>query len=216
MSRARYHHGDLRTALIEAAEEIICETGMEGFTLRKAAGRAGVSPGAPSHHFGDMKGLLTAVAIRVFDRLGEALDILPQTDHPASDLRCLAKGYVRFAAEHPGFFRLICRVDLIDCRDPVFLEASYTALSPLTRAIAVYYGHQMPERFDRNGQSEDGPLLRPNHVSAMATVHGLAHMVLEGRPALVFETEDPVRTFMETALPDILAASWPDREAVSR
>ena len=42
--RDSYHHGDLRSALISAAEEIIAAEGVEGFTLRKAARKAGVSP----------------------------------------------------------------------------------------------------------------------------------------------------------------------------
>ena len=58
--RDSYHHGDLRSALISAAEEIIAAEGVEGFTLRKAARKAGVSPGAPTHHFGSMAGLLSS------------------------------------------------------------------------------------------------------------------------------------------------------------
>jgi AcrR family transcriptional regulator len=68
--RDSYHHGDLRSALISAAEEIIAAEGVEGFTLRKAARKAGVSPGAPTHHFGSMAGLLTQVARRSYEALG--------------------------------------------------------------------------------------------------------------------------------------------------
>ena len=67
--RARpYHHGDLREKLVAAAEAIILERGVDGFSLREAARRAGVSPAAPAHHFGDTQGLLSEVALRGFRR----------------------------------------------------------------------------------------------------------------------------------------------------
>ena len=52
-----YHHGDLRNALVAAAEAELAEHGIEGFTLRGCAKRAGVSHAAPAHHFGDAAGL---------------------------------------------------------------------------------------------------------------------------------------------------------------
>ena len=62
-----YHHGALREALLEAAEALIGERGLDGFSLREAARRVGVSPAAPQHHFGDARGLLTAIATAGFD-----------------------------------------------------------------------------------------------------------------------------------------------------
>jgi hypothetical protein len=61
-----YHHGDLRAALLSAAEEELAERGMEAFSLRSVAKRAGVSHAAPAHHFGDAQGLLTALAAEGF------------------------------------------------------------------------------------------------------------------------------------------------------
>ena len=63
-----YHHGDLRAALIEAALAELEETGPEGFSLRKVARRAGVSPAAPARHFKDVTGLLTALAAEGYRR----------------------------------------------------------------------------------------------------------------------------------------------------
>jgi len=64
-----YHHGDLRAALIGATEALLAERGIEGFTLREAARRAGVSAAAPMHHFGSAAGLLTEVATLGFEEL---------------------------------------------------------------------------------------------------------------------------------------------------
>ncbi|MBF0888308.1 MULTISPECIES: TetR/AcrR family transcriptional regulator [Gluconobacter] len=205
-ARESYHHGDLKTALIVASEAIIRAEGVEGFTLRKAAKSAGVSPGAPSHHFNGTRGLLTAVAIRIFKQLGAELDALPSSGMPAQDLRTQALGYVTFAARNPGLFRLICRVDLIDFKDADLIQASFEALTHYAHAAAAYFGHEPPNLHHR--------VFRPHMASAMATAHGLAHMVIEGRPALLFDTPDPISTFIETALPSILLATWPDPTSI--
>ena len=68
-----YHHGDLRAALLRAAEVELSERGVEGFTLRGCARRAGVSHAAPAHHFGDADGLLTALAAEGFARFNAAV-----------------------------------------------------------------------------------------------------------------------------------------------
>lgn len=202
MARHGYHHGDLRAALLDAAREIISHEGIEGFTLRKAAGRAGVSVGAPAHHFGDMRGLLTALATHVFRQLGDRLMALEPTENPAWNVRTQAAAYIGFAAENPGLFRLIGRVDLIDCRDPGFVAASFEALENFGKALSAYHGLEPPSRENR--------VMRPPLASGMATAHGLAHMVIEGRPSLLFETGDPTRQFLDEALPSILETAWPD------
>src|SRR5258707_3669661 len=65
----RYHHGDLPNALRRAAVEVIEERGLAAFSLREVARRAGVSHNAPAHHFGDVRGLLTSLAVEGFDLL---------------------------------------------------------------------------------------------------------------------------------------------------
>ena len=111
MPRAPYHHGALREALIEATESLLAERGPDGFSLREVARRAGVSPAAPAHHFGDAAGLLTAVATLGFAGLTEALErghALGGGD-PRAALRGQGMEYVAFALRHPGRFRLMFR-----------------------------------------------------------------------------------------------------------
>ena len=68
-----YHHGDLERALKAAAVDLITEVGPAGFSLREVARRAGVSHAAPAHHFGDSRGLLTALAVDGFRHLATQL-----------------------------------------------------------------------------------------------------------------------------------------------
>src|SRR5258708_26387477 len=65
-----YHHGDLHEALLQAAERVLERDGIAGLTLRAVAREAGVSHAAPTHHFGDLTGLLSelaAIGFRMFN-----------------------------------------------------------------------------------------------------------------------------------------------------
>ncbi len=67
--KADYHHGDLRQALIETAVKTIAKHGIASLSLRELAARAGVSPGAPYHHFSSRSELLASIAEDGFARL---------------------------------------------------------------------------------------------------------------------------------------------------
>jgi len=117
-NRPNYHHGDLKAALIGAATEIIAEAGVEGFSLREAARRAGVAASAPAHHFGSAKGLLTEVALQGYRQLGSYLAQVNPSDDPRVDITGISLAYVRFALDHPGLFRLMFRNDLVNRAEP--------------------------------------------------------------------------------------------------
>ncbi|ADV84883.1 regulatory protein TetR [Terriglobus saanensis SP1PR4] len=198
--RSTYHHGDLRTALIRAADEIIAEGGIEAFTLRAAAKRAGVSPAAPTHHFGGVKGLLTEVDLLAFERAGSYLDEVPETKDAAENVRALALAFVRFAVENPGHFRLMFRGDLVDRDDPRYPAVSQRPALRLGKAVAAYHGrfHIDMKRFEDAAEILGG----------FATMHGLAQLVLEGK-ALVFFRKTNVKEFIEIDLPRILKEIYP-------
>ena len=210
--RCTYHHGDLRAALIGAADAIVAETGIEGFSLRAAATRAGVSPGAPAHHFGSARGLLTEVALLAFKRLGRALEAVgPSEDaagDAAADVRALGLAFVRFVLENPGHFRLMFRNDLVNRDDPRYPEASLLPARRLGGAIAAY--HEQSGRGQAGadtGRFEDAVDL----FGALATLHGLAHMVLAGKAGHFFPSASD-EEFVERDLPRVLARLYPGRE----
>jgi AcrR family transcriptional regulator len=99
-----YHHGNLKQALLEAAVELIAETGPRGFTLREAARRAGVSHNAPYRHFRDRDDLLAAVATDGFDRLTRAMARSSPKASPLNRLRRSGLAYVDFALRWPQHF----------------------------------------------------------------------------------------------------------------
>lgn len=198
-----YHHGDLKTALVEAAEVIIAAEGMEGFTLRKATRKAGVSPGAPNHHFGGMTGLLTEVARRAYEDLGKALAEITLTGEASRDMRMLATAYVNFARNNPGRFRLMGRMDLIETDDPALLASAQAALRIIGDIAVQMIGGIVPTL-------GVGPR-DARFMALIAPIHGLAHIVVERRWIKLSQTDDPERYFLERILPDILTTLWPDR-----
>lgn len=106
---ADYHHGDLRRALVEATSRLVEQYGQEGFTLRAAARLAGVSDGAPYHHFADRDALLAAVAEHGFRSLCDELRESADRERGDARRKSLAVGvnYVLFAAKNPAKFRLM-------------------------------------------------------------------------------------------------------------
>jgi AcrR family transcriptional regulator len=195
----RYHHGALREALIQATESLLDEQGAEAFTLREVARRAGVSPAAPAHHFGDAAGLLTAVAGGGFAALTQALaaaDAAGGADARAA-LRAQGVAYVRFAMAHPGRFRLMFRQGKL--RDEALLHAQAdAAFGVLLRGVCRACGLSDPARMGRG------------HWQALAglwsVVHGYAHLAIAGKLGAM-AGEEGIENFVQSSLGPILDAS---------
>ncbi len=171
---ASYHHGDLRNALIEAAQALLAERGVDGFTLRECARRAGVSHGAPAHHFGDVTGLLSAVAARGFQRLSDTMARYAEAAGGDARARLLASGlaYIDCALEYPATFQLMFRCALTD-PGREFLgstaDAAYKALAAGLRAAHP--------RFRDTPEAD----LLPDLLLRWSAVHGLVTLILEGQ-----------------------------------
>lgn len=104
-----YHHGNLRSALILAAAELIDESGSMDFAMVEAARRAGVSSAAPYRHFRDRDHLLQAVAQLCFMGLGEASREAVADKKPGTEEAIIALGhaYIRFMLSHSSFYDLM-------------------------------------------------------------------------------------------------------------
>jgi len=190
--RTSYHHGDLKAALIKAAESIIADHGIEGFSLREAARRAGVSPGAPAHHFGTAKGLLTEVALIGYAELGRYL-----ARDATSDLAVLGAAYIRFALDYPGQFRLMFRNDLVNREDPRYRVVSSQALRPFATAAAAFHK-----------EKANKVLSQPESIFAVwSAIHGMAHLVLEEKANMIFGAAD-AQDLYANYLPAVLQKLW--------
>jgi AcrR family transcriptional regulator len=195
--RAAYHHGDLRQKLLDVTEEIILEKGVDGFTLREAARRAGVSPAAPAHHFEDARGLLTAVALLGFREFGAALRTADESggSDPERRLQEQGRAYVRFALEHPARFQLMFREEKLDPLNEEFAAAARQAYEVLEGAVHA-----------ATGTPPGRPLSESGHGFLLANwsiVHGFAHLALGGKLRDVRGNPLAIDTLVQTLLPSV-------------
>lgn len=133
MTKRPYHHGDLRSAMLTAAETILDRSGLDALTLRAAAREAGVSHAAPVHHFGDLSGLLSVLAASGFVRF--RVHLLAAADaagaDPGARLPALCAAYIGFARACPGLFQLMFRSSHLDWSVPALAEAAGAAFTLL-------------------------------------------------------------------------------------
>ena len=188
-----YHHGNLRAALLEAAEAELAAQGIEGFSLRGVAKRAGVSHAAPAHHFGDGNGLLTSLAAEGYRRFvaaQEAREKQAATD-ALSQLVASGMGYIDFAMAHPALFRLMFSSNRPDHAAPDLSAAGSAAFQRLIDNVRRLRGvDPVKDRVSMLGV-----------MSSWAIVHGLADLLIAGRMKFLLGLRKSER---EAALTDLL------------
>ncbi|MGI5171215.1 TetR/AcrR family transcriptional regulator [Spirillospora sp. CA-253888] len=130
---------DLRKALLRAAEQEIDEHGIGPVGMRAIARRVGVSHQAPGHHFGDRRGLFTALAAKGFRTLAKRMRAarrqIPDDATPAERVATLGIGYMLFAKQHPALFAVMYRPELLNTDDPELAEARASAFGVLLDEI---------------------------------------------------------------------------------
>lgn len=174
-----YHHGDLRRAVLAAAEEVIRAEGPQALSLRDLARRAGVSHAAPAHHFKDRAGLLTAFAAEGWALFAAALQAAP-------DLRERGVAYVRFAREHPAHFQVMFQPALLRTDDPALRAATASAGEALRAGVA-----------GAPGAGAARPRLAG--VAAWSLAHGFASLLLSDNLDDALEGRAPEDAFRELA-----------------
>jgi AcrR family transcriptional regulator len=155
----RYHHGDLRHALVRAALDTIDDVGPAAMSVREVARRAGVTHAAATYHFGDKAGLLTAVAAEGYGLLAGELE---QARRERRSFMEVGVAYVRFAVTHRAHFEVMYRPELYDADDPAVLEAR-------AASAVILYGSSHAT----DAQIESG-------VAAWSLMHGVATLLLNG------------------------------------
>lgn len=171
--RTGYHHGSLRDALLAAAEEELTDKGVEAFTLRGVAKRAGVSHAAPAHHFKDTKAMLTALASVAAQRLLASMQDSQRQAAPSPRAQMVASGagYVKFALANPALFNLMFGSQRPDSHDDAFRQNADASFNLLVEGVAAIAGAD-PMQSD---------LGRQRVAAAWSQVHGIATLLIAGR-----------------------------------
>jgi AcrR family transcriptional regulator len=190
--RRGYHHGNLREALIQAAQDLIGAKGPAGFTIAEVARLAGVSPAAPYRHFRDAESLLAEVATRGFDafhgRLAAALAAAPPND-PARAAEAVGRAYLGFAREEAAFYAAMfeARIDRGPFPD---LQAAGDRAFAVLRALA--------DRLAAAARSQPRPPALMIALHLWSTAHGIASL---------FGRADPSRRPLPMSAEDLLEAA---------
>jgi len=174
-ARARkYHHGNLRRAMLDAALGLVEEEGAGALTLRAAARRAGVSQAAPYRHFASKEALLAAVAEDGFRTMGQGMReaSAAEGDDPLARFRALGLAYVDFATTHPAHFQVMFGRAAADrSAYPSLQQAAGETFDLLVSAIA---------------DCQRAGLVRPGDpaelaLAAWSATHGLASLWVDGQ-----------------------------------
>jgi AcrR family transcriptional regulator len=192
-----YHHGDLRSAILDTAMRMMSEDGGWQFTLREVARRAGVSHAAPYKHFPDKAALLAEIALIGFDRLGKALRAARLTSDGdlAAEFAAISEAYLAFGRDNPALYRLMFGGNITGAielhRDPRALEAFGAVIGLLERGQASGLFRARPVR----GQA----------AACWAQMHGLTMLKLDGLLLPEKVGEDAIEAALETLREGLLA-----------
>jgi AcrR family transcriptional regulator len=165
--RSTYHHGALREELLEACVRLVEAEGIGAVSLRRVAREAGVSPGAPYHHFADRGALLAAISVRGFQQLtADLAAVRSDVDESRKVLLGLVVAYVDFARHNRAYFQLMFRPEL-----------SQPEKHPDARVAGdAAFGVLMGVVTDCGAADPDGLA-----VSLWAFGHGLASLAIDGQ-----------------------------------
>lgn len=179
ISSKPYHHGDLKSALIESAKDILKTKGVDALSLRAIAAEVGVSHMAPYTHFKNKKELLQAIAASGFDDLTKRLLQIKESYTSPWDLVFnYGLEYVQFAIENPAIYRLmLSQADSGGRRNKPEATAN-PEISPVLEISSQKPFKILRQAFD-NGNAE------PKHVTARALsawsmVHGMSALIIDG------------------------------------
>ncbi len=174
MAEKKYHHGDLKNALIEAGIETLSKEGVGALSLRQVARRAGVSHTAPYAHYADKQALIAAIATEGYEKLYAKLAGVVQRypDDPAGQLVEAAWAYAEFALTEIDQFKITFSGIVEKEKDyPAFVEVSQKSFKLVVGII---------EACQREGVLSAGPS-DVVAISIWGLLHGVVSLVLEGQ-----------------------------------
>ena len=177
-SKAPYHHGDLRNALVDAGLGLIEQVGAEAFSLREVAREVGVSANAAYRHFEDKGALLTAIAVSGFERLSSDMQAAMLAARPKGAVKsravarfnAAARAYVDLAQEHPQLYGL-----MFGSAGRACLAAEGALVGPTPGALLGRALDELVEEKAMSKQRREGA-----EIHVWSAVHGFASLAHGG------------------------------------
>lgn len=194
--RGTYHHGDLRSQLIEATRQLVEEKGPDSFSVSEACRRAGVSTAAPYKHFKDKTEMLREVAAEGMLRQSSQMmeELIPLADGSRARIVALGRVYIRFAIAEPGVFRLMFTWSGESAEDEKLEKLGDSKFEVVQMEVAKCHGRTEIEEIDRE-----------KAFMLWSFVHGLAFLSIDGKLA-----DDKMPRGLEPLLEEIASRIVPE------
>ncbi|MEP4956478.1 MAG: TetR/AcrR family transcriptional regulator, partial [Paracoccaceae bacterium] len=143
MPKRAYHHGNLKSALIEAALQLIALKGPTGFTLSEAAKQAGVTPAAVYRHFEGREDLIAEAALQGYTIFGDLMEHAYQSGQPSAlaAFEATGRAYLAFARKFPGHYIAMFESGISVNRTPELAQAVARANAVLEKAASDLSQH---------------------------------------------------------------------------
>lgn len=168
----RYHHGDLRSALIEEGLAQLDVKAPDAVSLREIARNVGVSATAVYRHFPDKAALLDALCGVGGERLAEAFqEAMSEATDQRAAFRAMGRAYVKFALRNPSIFRLM----MTQARKS---DGERNALADATAKPFGMLSETLNTLMPADASKTDRKIRR---LQAWSMVHGLAMLMLDGQ-----------------------------------
>ncbi len=176
--RDSYHHGNLREALMAAAQVLIAERGPAGFTFAEVAKAAGVSAAAPYRHFRDRNALIAEIAKQGFERFAHAMEkaLTDSRSDPVAAIENCGRAYLAFARQEPASYAAMFEPGIPLDQDPELHRASENAFGVLRLAAESATG-----AWHGTG-ARPPPMMVALHIWAMC--HGIASLFVGRNDAM--------------------------------
>lgn len=181
---ARYHHGNLRAALLAAARAMLEEAGPASLSLREIARRVGVAAPSIYHHFASLDAIAAALAEQGFSELVDRLDAAPT--NTKGQLAPAGHAYIAFALANPGLYRLMFGEGL----GPSFAEGDAVGILRQRAYDRVKAGlrQRLPEAEVATAA-----------LYLWSLVHGLALLMIDGRIDAGTDADDTIAAVLRLA-----------------
>lgn len=190
MRKRGYHHGNLRSALMDAAVKLIEEKGPNGFTLSEAAKQAGVTPAAVYRHFDGREDLIAGTALEGYRIFGDLMEYaLGKNRSGLQAFESTGRAYLAFARKYPGHYVAMFESGISINRNPDLAQAANHALGQLDQA-AAQLTLQMP--IDRRPPAS----MVAAHIWAMS--HGVVELFARGSPGT--QSPFPAEELLESGI----------------